>query len=57
MVHVVAILLFPVRLVTAPIAVPVIDGMLKAVSQLGGPSYPFWHNILPIAKMWLLWQV
>ena len=54
--HWLAILLFPVRLITVPIAAPVLDGMIKAVSGLGGPEYHFWPNLLPIAKAWILWS-
>ena len=55
--HIFVILLFPFRLITTPIIAPILDGMMKAVSQLGGPPYYFWHNLLPISKAWLLWQV
>jgi hypothetical protein len=54
--HIFVILLFPLRLITVPIVAPIVDGMIKAVSQLGGPPYYFWSNLLPIAKVWLLWQ-
>jgi len=54
-IHIIAVLLFPVRLVTVPIAAPVIDGLVKAVSQLGGPPYYFWANLPFIAWHWILW--
>ena len=51
-----AYLLFPIRLITVPIAAPVLDGMIKAVSQFGSQPYYFWPNLLPIGKAWLLWH-
>jgi hypothetical protein len=54
--HIISILLFPVRLVTAPIVVPILTGMICAISQLGGPhQVHFWPSLLPMTGAWLLW--
>jgi hypothetical protein len=54
--HIIAILLFPVRLVTVPIVAPIIDALVCAVSQLGGGTQlHFWDNLLPVAGMWIIW--
>jgi hypothetical protein len=54
--HIFVILLFPLRLITVPIAAPALDLLMKAVSQLGGPPYYFWSNLFPVAKAWILWH-
>jgi hypothetical protein len=53
--HIIAILLFPLRLITVPVIAPVIDLLICSVSQLGGTQLHFWPNLLPAAGVWLLW--
>ena len=55
-IHILAILLFPIRLVTAPIVVPALTAVICAVSQLGGPNQlHFWSTLLPMTGQWLIW--
>ena len=55
-IHIFAILLFPIRLVTAPVVVPALTAMICAISQLGGPNQlHFWSTLLPVTGQWLIW--
>jgi hypothetical protein len=54
--HIIAILLFPIRLVTAPIAGVALDFMIYSINQMGGPQqYGFWYNLLPVTGAWIMW--
>ena len=57
MVHWVAILLFPVRLVTWPLVVPEVTYVLWGVTHLQTNPSSYWSLIGDTSKMWLFWQV
>lgn len=54
--HIIAILLFPVRLVFVPLIIPVTGVMYGLISQNPNNQDTYWSLLWPITKAWLLWH-
>lgn len=54
--HIIAILLFPARLVTVPLMLP-LSSFMWNFPDSQTPTSGYWHFFLGISKAWLLWHI
>lgn len=56
-IHLIAILLFPVRLVTAPLAVPALALLASGISGIdtGAAHHGLWYFVPGVTVAWLFW--
>lgn len=54
--HILSILLFPLRLITVPLALP-LTGIIYGLTGCNPNSHDtYWNLLWPVTKAWLLWH-